>query len=130
MLFVDLDRFKEINDTRGHAAGDQVLREVSARLSDCLRDSDMIARFGGDEFIVLIGGTGDRDDITRIARKICDAVAAPFVINGNAHHVTASIGISVYPEDGTDAETLCKHADMAMYQAKNLGKNRFGFFSG
>ena len=130
MLFVDLDHFKEINDTQGHAAGDRVLKEVAARLSDCLRDSDMIARFGGDEFIVLIEGTAGRDDITRIARKICDAVATPFVVNGNAHHVTASIGISVYPEDGTDAETLCKHADMAMYQAKNLGKNRFGFFGG
>ena len=128
MLFVDLDHFKEINDTQGHAAGDRVLKEIAGRLSACLRDSDMIARFGGDEFIVLIESTNGRDDIILIARKIRDAVGEPFVVSGNAYHVTASIGISIYPEHGTDVETLCRHADSAMYRAKGLGRNRFGFF--
>jgi diguanylate cyclase (GGDEF)-like protein len=125
---VDLDHFKEINDTRGHATGDRVLRNVAERLSDCLRASDMIARFGGDEFIVVVEGTTGRDDIAGIARKVRDVVAEPFIMDGESHRVTASIGISVYPEDGTDLETLFKHADSAMYQAKDLGRNRFGFF--
>lgn len=129
VFFVDFDRFKEINDSFGHAAGDQVLREIAARLRAALRDTDMIARMGGDEFCVLIEDLeGDRH-AAHIAQKLLDAASRPLTINQQEYRLSVSIGIAIYPEDGTDRNTLLKNADSAMYSAKELGKNRFQHYS-
>ncbi len=127
--FLDLDRFKQINDTLGHEAGDQLLQEVANRLRGCVRDSDTVARLGGDEFVVLLPELGDGKYAATVAQKILSVVAKPFVLIGQEFRVTASIGISVYPQDGLDEQTLTKNADIAMYQAKAEGKNNFQFYS-
>ncbi len=129
VLFLDLDRFKHINDTLGHAAGDELLREVARRLTSCLRDSDTVARLGGDEFVALLPELGDPKYAATVARKILAAVGQPFELAGQELRVTASIGISVYPQDGLDEQALTKNADIAMYQAKGDGKDNFRFFS-
>jgi diguanylate cyclase (GGDEF)-like protein len=129
VLFLDLDRFKQINDTLGHEAGDQLLQEVATRLKDCLRDSDTVARLGGDEFVVLLPELLEEKYVATVARKILSAVAQPFVLLGGESRVTASVGISIYSRDGLDEETLTKNADAAMYQAKSEGKNNFKFYS-
>jgi diguanylate cyclase (GGDEF)-like protein len=129
VAFLDLDRFKQINDSLGHEAGDQLLREVAARLRGCVRDSDTVARLGGDEFVVLLPEMGRGDDAALVARKILAVVARPFTIMGQEFRVTVSIGISSYPEDGLDEQTLTKNADIAMYQAKEAGKNSFQFYA-
>ena len=126
VLFVDLDRFKTVNDTLGHEAGDRLLQVTAQRLYDCLRETDTMARQGGDEFVVLMDELTDREPITRVSQRILDAVAEPFVIDGQEIHITASIGISVYPEDG---RTLLRNADIAMYRAKEKGKNNYQFYS-
>jgi diguanylate cyclase (GGDEF)-like protein len=128
VMFLDLDRFKHINDTLGHEAGDELLREVSRRLRSCLRGSDSVARLGGDEFVVLLPELEERYAAT-VAQKILAEVARPFLILGHELRITASIGVSVYPQDGQDEQTLTKNADIAMYQAKSLGKNNFQFYS-
>lgn len=127
--FLDLDRFKQINDTLGHEAGDELLKEVANRLTACVRDSDTIARLGGDEFVVLLPELGDGKYAATVAQKILSAIAKPFTLLGQEFRVTASIGISTYPQDGLDEQTLTKNADIAMYQAKEEGKNNFQFFS-
>ncbi|MGZ3236153.1 MAG: bifunctional diguanylate cyclase/phosphodiesterase [Burkholderiaceae bacterium] len=130
VLFLDLDRFKSINDTLGHEAGDQLLQEVALRLQTCLRDSDTVARLGGDEFVVLLPELEEELYATTVAQKILSIVARPFILLGqHDFRVTASIGISTYPRDGLDEQTLTKHADIAMYQAKQEGKNNFQFYS-
>ena len=129
VLFLDLDRFKQINDTLGHEAGDQLLQEVATRLKACLRDSDTVARLGGDEFVVLLPELDVEKYAATVAQKILSAVARPFVLLGQEFRVTASIGISTYPQDGLDEQTLTKNADIAMYQAKEEGKNNFQFYS-
>ncbi|MDH5445296.1 MAG: diguanylate cyclase [Gammaproteobacteria bacterium] len=129
VLFLDLDGFKEVNDSMGHNAGDQVIREVASRLSAAMRESDTIARFGGDEFTILISEIDERKGIETAAQKIIDAVAMPIHIENQDARVTTSIGISLYPQDGDDIETLIRQADMAMYEAKGAGKNKFIFFS-
>jgi diguanylate cyclase (GGDEF)-like protein len=129
VLFLDLDRFKRINDTLGHEAGDQLLQEVSTRLKDCLRDSDTVARLGGDEFIVLLPEISEEKYVATVAQQLVSAVSTPFVLLGQQFRVTASIGISIYPQDGLDEQTLTKNADIAMYQAKGEGKNNFQFYS-
>jgi len=129
VLFLDLDRFKNINDTLGHEAGDQLLQEVAARLKTCLRDSDTVARLGGDEFVVMLPELDVEKYTATVARKILSAVARPFVLAGQEYRVTASIGISTYPQDGLDEQTLTKNADVAMYKAKEEGKNNFQFYS-
>jgi diguanylate cyclase (GGDEF)-like protein len=129
VLFIDLDHFKHINDTLGHEAGDQLLQEVASRLKASLRDSDTVARMGGDEFVVLLPEQDEKKYVATVARKILSSVAQPFILMGNEFHVTASIGISVYPQDGLDEQTLTKNADIAMYQAKEEGKNNFQFYS-
>jgi diguanylate cyclase (GGDEF)-like protein len=126
VLFVDLDRFKTVNDTLGHEAGDRLLQITAQRLYDCLRETDTMARQGGDEFVVLMDELTDREPITRVSQRILDAVGEPFVIDGQELHITASIGISVYPEDG---RTLLRNADIAMYRAKEKGKNNYQFYS-
>jgi diguanylate cyclase (GGDEF)-like protein len=127
--FLDLDRFKQINDTLGHEAGDQLLQEVANRLRGCVRDSDTVARLGGDEFVVLLPELGDGMYAATVAQKILAVIAKPFVLIGREFRVTASIGISAYPQDGLDEQTLTKNADIAMYQAKAEGKNNFQFYS-
>jgi diguanylate cyclase (GGDEF)-like protein len=129
VAFLDLDRFKQINDTLGHDAGDQLLQEVATRLKGCVRGSDTVARLGGDEFVVLLPQLEDEKYAALVAQKILAAAAKPFTLMGQEFRVTASIGISTYPQDGTDEQTLTKNADIAMYQAKAEGKNNFKFYS-
>ena len=129
VLFIDLDRFKIINDTLGHGAGDELLRVVSARLKSALRASDVVARLGGDEFVVMLQELGDATQVSTAARKILSAVIKPVPIAGQECRVTASIGISMFPADATDESTLMKNADAAMYLAKEEGKNNFQFYS-
>jgi diguanylate cyclase (GGDEF)-like protein len=129
VLFLDLDRFKYINDTLGHEAGDQLLQEVARRLKACLRDTDTVARLGGDEFVVLLPELPEEKDVTAVAQKILSGIAKPFVLLGQEFRVTTSIGISTYPGDGLDEQTLMKDADIAMYRAKEEGKNQFQFYS-
>ena len=129
VAFLDLDRFKQINDTLGHAAGDQLLQDVAKRLRLCVRESDTIARLGGDEFVVLLPELSDVKHAALIAEKILLAIAKPFTLIGHEFRVTASIGISAYPLDGLDEQTLTKNADVAMYKAKAEGKNNFQFYA-
>ncbi len=129
VAFLDLDRFKQINDTLGHEAGDQLLQEVALRLKGCVRDSDSVARLGGDEFVVLLPELGDGKYAAAVAQKILVQIAKVFTLLGQEFRVTASIGISTYPQDGLDEQTLTKNADIAMYQAKAEGKNNFQFYS-
>lgn len=129
VLFIDLDRFKLINDTLGHNAGDYVLKTVSERFKQCIRESDTIARLGGDEFVILLEELADPKYVAGVAQKLVGAAQQPFVIQGQECHVTASIGISTYPGDGKDAGTLLKNADIAMYRAKEQGKNNFQYYS-
>jgi diguanylate cyclase (GGDEF)-like protein/PAS domain S-box-containing protein len=129
VMFIDMDRFKIINDTLGHEAGDTLLREVAKRLTGTLRTSDTVARLGGDEFVVLIEDVSDPVYLGTIAQKLIDALAASFLLSGQEYHVTASIGISTYPDDSEDIQTLLKNADIAMYRAKEQGRNAFQFYS-
>jgi len=129
VLFVDLDRFKNINDTLGHEAGDLLLQEVGKRLQGCLRESDTVARLGGDEFVVLLPALHDAADAAVVAHKILAATSKSFVALGQEFRVTASVGVSTYPKDGDDEQSLMKNADIAMYQAKEEGKNNFKFYS-
>jgi diguanylate cyclase (GGDEF)-like protein len=129
VLFIDLDRFKVINDSLGHAAGDMLLVEIAKRLRDALRLSDVVARLGGDEFVVLLEETAESDDVELISRHLLSVVGQPLQLGGHECHTTASIGIAMYPSDGTDVQTLTKNADMAMYLAKEDGKNGFRFFT-
>ncbi|MDR5907172.1 putative bifunctional diguanylate cyclase/phosphodiesterase [Franzmannia qiaohouensis] len=129
LLFLDLDRFKAINDSLGHDAGDELLKEVSQRLIRSVRKSDRVARLGGDEFVVLLPEIEAADQINRVAEKILAAVSAPFLLAGQEFHITVSIGVAQYPSDGEDEQTLMKHADVAMYHAKEEGKNNAQFYS-
>jgi diguanylate cyclase (GGDEF)-like protein len=129
LLFLDLDRFKLINDSLGHATGDQLLRVISRRLSSCLRDEDTVARLGGDEFMVLLPRISGSADAGRIGRKIIESLVEPVTCNGHELHITTSIGISVYPHDGRDADTLVKNADISMYRAKELGRNKVVYYT-
>jgi len=129
VAFLDLDRFKQINDTLGHEAGDQLLQEVARRLKTCVRESDAVARLGGDEFVVLLPELRDEHDAANVARKILAALSTPFVLIGQEFRVTASIGISTYPLGGQDEQTLTKNADIAMYHAKESGRNNFRFYT-
>lgn len=128
VLFLDLDNFKHINDSLGHAIGDQLLQSVALRLSACVRSSDTVSRQGGDEFVVLVTEDKNAENAALTADKILTALAAPHIIDEHELHVTTSIGISVYPSDGQNAETLIKNADTAMYQAKAKGRNNYQFF--
>jgi diguanylate cyclase (GGDEF)-like protein len=129
VLFVDLDRFKIINDSLGHEGGDELLKAMALRFRTCLRTSDVVARFGGDEFVLLIEEIKDRQTAGIVARNLLSAVLKPVRIAGQECRVTASIGIAMCPDDSRDANELMKHADMAMYQAKEEGKNNFQFYS-
>jgi diguanylate cyclase (GGDEF)-like protein/PAS domain S-box-containing protein len=129
VVFLDLDRFKVINDSLGHNIGDQLLQAVAARVQSCVRDSDTVARLGGDEFTLLLPSLGRSEDAALVAQKIIEAVRYPFHIEGREFFITTSSGISLYPEDGADAATLIKNADTAMYQAKESGRDNYQLFN-
>jgi diguanylate cyclase (GGDEF)-like protein/PAS domain S-box-containing protein len=129
VLFIDLDNFKNINDTLGHDIGDEMLRQVSRRLSECVRLEDTIARQGGDEFIVLLDSLDDSRGASVVAQKILNALRQAFVLTGTEQHVSGSVGIALYPEDGRDAQTLMRNADTAMFHGKGLGKNTYQYFT-
>ena len=129
VLFLDLDRFKLINDTLGHDTGDQLLARVAERLMDLLRETETVARLGGDEFIIVIPALADIERAARVAQKVLESVSAPQLIDERLLHVTPSIGISVFPDDGEDVPTLLRNADTAMYHAKERGRNNFQFFT-
>lgn len=129
VLFLDLDHFKHINDTLGHPAGDLLLVAVSERLQACLRDGDTIARLGGDEFAIILADIARAEDVGKVAQKIVDTMSKRFVLKDQELFITASVGISLYPNDGEDAETLLKNADTAMYRAKGQGRNNYQIYS-
>ncbi|WP_427501240.1 two-component system response regulator [Methylomonas sp. MED-D] len=129
LMFLDLDRFKLINDTLGHRLGDLLLQATSDRLKSTVRGNDVLARLGGDEFIVLLNDITHSDDVARIAQKTIDILTQPFTLEGNDLVVTASVGISVFPDDGKDSHTLLMNADTAMYLAKERGKNNYQFYT-
>ncbi|MEM5436057.1 putative bifunctional diguanylate cyclase/phosphodiesterase [Paraburkholderia diazotrophica] len=129
VLFVDLDGFKKVNDIAGHEAGDTLLRNVAERLSACVRSEDTLARVGGDEFVIVTGDYADASFLTALAQRVLDTIAQPFAVGGNEYYLGASIGISLFPDDGCDAPTLMRNADSAMYDAKQRGRNNFQFFT-
>ena len=129
LLFMDVDRFKQINDTLGHAAGDRSLRVIGERISACMRESDIVARLGGDEFVALIENLGAAAGLDQLAQKIIDAMAQPLQLEHGELVLSVSIGVAVWPKDGRDAPTLMRNADAALYRAKNQGRNRFSFYA-
>jgi len=129
ILFIDLDRFKAINDSLGHTIGDKLLLEVSKRIKHAIRQSDVVGRLGGDEFLVIMDNISDPDDATIKAKSILSSLHSEFLIEGKELYISASIGISLFPDDGTDVDSIVKAADIAMYQVKNNGKNNFCFYS-
>ena len=128
LCFIDLDKFKQINDSLGHDIGDQLLKKVAKRLTDTLRLTDSVARLGGDEFVVLLEGYKNNDNISHVARKMIKTIGEPMQLGAHTVSVSPSIGIAIYPEDANDAKELLKHADVAMYHAKDSGRNNFQFF--
>jgi diguanylate cyclase (GGDEF)-like protein len=128
LLFLDLDNFKSINDSLGHAVGDLLLKEIASRLAECVRDTDTISRQGGDEFLIVLPDLSDADAVAPVLNKIRDRMKAPFVINGNEFSSSVSMGVAIYPDDGDNFDTLLKKADMAMYRAKEAGRNTYQFF--
>jgi len=128
-IFIDLDRFKEVNDTLGHRIGDELLREMSVRLSRVVRESDLLVRLSGDEFMVVLEQVTDLDAPQMVAQKLLDEIREPGHIEGHEIYVSASLGLSLFPDDGDDAEALMRNADLAMYRAKEQGKNNFQMFS-
>ncbi|HWL24362.1 MAG TPA: GGDEF domain-containing protein, partial [Ureibacillus sp.] len=128
VVFMDLDRFKVINDTYGHGIGDLLLQQVSKRIVNSVREGDIVSRQGGDEFILLLRNISCVE-MEKVMKRIIQSLSSSFILEGNEIHCTPSIGISCFPSDGTDAETLIKYADMAMYKAKEKGKNNYQFFN-
>lgn len=128
LLFIDLDRFKNINDTLGHHVGDELLIHVSQRLRKCVRESDLVARLGGDEFVIMLTGVEHSSSVAMVAEKIVKRIGEPYPVGANILYTTPSIGIALYPLDGDDGETLMRNADAAMYHAKAAGRNNFQFF--
>lgn len=129
VMFLDLDRFKNINDTLGHMVGDQLLKSVAKRLSECVREDDTVARLGGDEFVIILEGVSNVQDVAGVAQKLINSLERPVMLERQEMFVTTSIGISVYPDDGDSADILIKHADTAMYRAKEQGRNNYQFYT-
>jgi len=129
LMFLDLDRFKHINDSLGHHIGDKLLQQMAIRLSSAVRQSDTVARLGGDEFVIVLPEVRDIQDLTPLANKLLEIISAPVQLEGNELHVSGSVGISVFPDDGTDLDTLMRNADTAMYHAKENGRNNFQYFT-
>lgn len=129
LVFIDLDNFKYINDSLGHAAGDELLKVIATRLSGCLRSSDTVARLGGDEFVLLVNDHYRMGSVISLLERVLQDIGRPIVLSGREFHVGASLGVAMYPGDGDDAQILLKHADVAMYAAKDRGRNNFQFFT-
>ncbi|MCF8179683.1 MAG: EAL domain-containing protein, partial [Sulfuritalea sp.] len=129
VLFIDLDRFKTVNDSLGHASGDLLLQDVARRLAGALREGDTVARLGGDEFVIVLPELASSNDVAQVAHKLTELFAREFAVKDIEIHVTPSIGIAVYPDDGKDVETLTRNADAAMYHAKEMGRNNYQFFT-
>jgi diguanylate cyclase (GGDEF)-like protein len=129
LLFVDLDRFKPVNDSYGHRIGDELLKRVARRLKNCVRKEDTVARTGGDEFVIVLGDISHATDAASICRKVLQELTRPFHVEGNELGISCSIGISIFPDDGRDIATLMVNADKAMYHAKSTGRSNFRFFS-
>jgi diguanylate cyclase (GGDEF)-like protein/PAS domain S-box-containing protein len=129
LIFLDLDNFKIINDTHGHKMGDVLLQETAKRLKACVRDNDIVSRLGGDEFTIIINNVLDMDVVTRIAENVLHSLCRPFALEMESFHISASIGITSYPEDASDTDTLLMNADQAMYVAKEQGRNRYAYFT-
>ena len=129
VMFVDLDRFKTVNDSHGHRVGDDLLKSVARRLSSCIRKADTVARTGGDEFVIILGDIGEAKEVAMVGNKILDELSRPFFIEKHELEISCSIGISVYPKDGKDLSTLMVNADLAMYHAKRGGRNNCRFFA-
>lgn len=129
LVFLDLDYFKEVNDTLGHEAGDQLLRLVARRLSECVRSSDLVARLGGDEFTLIIRDIQDPDDLFPVADKILESLSQPFALGDRTVRISASMGAAFYPRDGQSDGELLRAADLAMYAAKEEGRNHFRIYS-
>jgi len=129
LFFIDLDFFKEINDTMGHKVGDEVLKIVSQRIKDAVREEDTVARLGGDEFTIIVEEFKNKNDISSLAKKVLKSLNKPMNYDGESLHISSSIGISIYPANSTDSDTLLSCADTAMYDAKIKGKNNFQFYS-
>ena len=128
ILFLDLNHFKEVNDTMGHESGDALLKEIAKRLKESVREEDTVARLGGDEFAIILQQLQNSQDTIKISKKIIESVSKPFKVDGKVIHPSTSIGISIYPQDATDGETLLKFADKAMYIAKQKEKNKYEFY--
>ena len=129
LLFLDLDRFKDINDSLGHSVGDLLLQEVAERLKKWGRDQDTVARLSGDEFLITLTEVKNVTDVAVAAERLMDAMTSEFIVQGHTLNVSCSIGISIFPEHGADGETLIKNADAAMYSAKDCGRNNYRFFT-
>lgn len=129
LLFLDLDGFKAVNDSLGHSAGDELLQQTATRIKKCLRDIDTAARFGGDEFIIILDDVGQASDAELVAAKLINSISTPFTLSGKSANVSASIGISLYPDDAVDSEKLLHAADSAMFRAKSRGKNNYRLYS-
>ena len=130
VFMIDLDKFKSVNDSSGHSAGDELLKQVEARITRCLRDSDIVARLGGDEFVVVLEDLRTTKDAETIALKVISTLTVPFQLYGNVSvQIGASIGISIYPQHGNTPEILIDHTDIALYQAKYAGRGCFAYFS-
>jgi len=129
MLLLDLDQFKDVNDTLGHSVGDKLLKAVSERLINILRKSDTVARMGGDEFMLMLPEMALGEDAAKVAAKILNAFQDPFVFEGYELRITTSIGIAIYPHDGEDSDTLVKNADIAMYCAKEQGRHKYQYYT-
>lgn len=129
LLFLDLDLFKEVNDTLGHDMGDRLLKQAAQRLRSCVRETDIVARLGGDEFTIILSNIDNTESIERIAQEILKSLAEPFLLGVETAYISTSIGITLYPDDAKEADVLLKNADQAMYAAKRLGRNRFNYFT-
>ena len=125
VLYLDLDRFKQVNDSLGHDAGDMLLNMVAARLTAAVRQEDTVARLGGDEFVIALWKLSQIDDVAKLASKVVQDLSKPYIIQGHDVHISASVGVGIYPMHGEDGETLMKSADLAMYEAKRKGKNDY-----
>ena len=128
LIFLDIDKFKQINDTKGHSVGDEVVQLVARRLESVVRDADTVSRHGGDEFLVLLVDIGEASDVASIAEKIVTAIALPAYVQGHTLEISVSLGITIFPEDGENAEALIKHADEAMYLSKRTKLGGFKFY--
>jgi diguanylate cyclase (GGDEF)-like protein len=128
LMLLDLDRFKAVNDTMGHDAGDNLLKAVSDRLRRCVREVDTVARMGGDEFTIILEGVTSRQDVTVVAQRIAQSISEPFTLGDQQVSIGVSIGITMFPQNDQTIDTLLKHADAAMYRAKQHGGNAFQFY--